>query len=183
MTESHDGYLMVDELRDRSRSLDRFPAHIATTGTPSLVLIFHPRYIGDFRTNCEGLGQWHGQPAWQVRFEQRPDRMNRTCTFVVEGRAYDARLRGRAWILANSFEVARLETDLMAPIPKIRLKTDHEAVEYSPVSFSANKAPLWLPSSVELFMDFRGHRFYRKHAFTNFLLFSVDTESQISLPK
>jgi hypothetical protein len=183
MTESHDGYLSVDELRDRNRSLDRFPAHIATTGTPSLVLIFHPHYIGDFKTNCEGLGEWHGQPAWQVRFEQRADRPNRSCTFVVDGRAYDARLRGRAWILANSFQVSRLETDLMEPIPKIRLRTDHEAIEYSPVSFSGNKAPLWLPSSVELYMDFRGHRFYRKHAFTNFMLFSVDTQSHISQPK
>jgi hypothetical protein len=182
MTESHDGYMNVEELRDRSRSLDRFPAHIATTGTPSLVLIFHPHYIGDFKTNCEGLGDWHGQPAWQVRFEQRADRLNRSCTFVVDGRAYDARLRGRAWILANSFQVARLETDLMQPIPKIRLKTDHEAIEYSPVSFSGNKLSLWLPSNVELFMDFRGHRFYRKHAFTNFMLFSVDTQSQISHP-
>jgi hypothetical protein len=182
MTESHDGYMNVEELRDRSRSLDRFPAHIATTGTPSLVLIFHPHYIGDFKTNCEGLGDWHGQPAWQVRFEQRADRLNRSCTFVVDGRAYDARLRGRAWILANSFQVARLETDLMEPIPKIRLRTDHEAIEYSPVSFSGNKFSLWLPSNVELFMDFRGHRFYRKHAFTNFMLFSVDTQSQISQP-
>ena len=183
MTESHDGYLSVDELRDRSRSLDRFPAHIATTGTPSLVLIFHPHYIGDFKTNCEGLGEWHGQPAWQVRFEQRADRPNRSCTFVVDGRSYDTRLRGRAWILANSFQVARLESDLMESIPKIRLRTNHEAIEYSPVSFSGNKPPLWLPSSVELYMDFQGHRFYRKHAFANFMLFSVDTQSQISQPK
>jgi hypothetical protein len=183
MTESHDGYMTVDELRDRGRSLERFPAHIATTGTPSLVLIFHPHYVTDFKMNCEGLGEWHSQPAWQVRFEQRADRMNRTCTFVVDGRAYDARLRGRAWILANSFQVARLETDLIEAIPKIRLRTNHESIEYSPVSFSGTKQSLWLPSSVELYMDFRGHRFYRKHAFTNFLLFSVDTQSQVGQPK
>jgi len=183
ITEARDGYMNVDELRDRGRSLDRFPAHIATTGTPSLVLIFHPHYTGDFNTSCEGLGEWHGQPAWQVRFEQRVDRPNRTCTFFVDGRSYDVRLRGRAWILASSFQVARLETDLMEPLPKIRLRANHEAIEYSPVSFSGTKLPLWLPSSVELFMDFRGHRFYRKHAFTNFMLFSVDTQSQIGQPK
>lgn len=182
ITETFNGYFDVDEVRDRGRALERFPAHIATTGTPSLVLIFHPRYIGGFKTTCEGLGEWHGQPAWQVLFEQLPGGENRICSFFVGGRAYDVRLHGRAWILANSYQVARLEADIMQAVPKIRLKVNHEAIEYSPVSFAGNKTSLWLPSKVELFMDFLGHRFYRKHTFTNFLLFSVDTHSQIILP-
>lgn len=182
MTQTYSGYLDVDEVRDRGRSLERFPAHIATTGTPSLVLIFHPLYIGGFRTTCEGLGEWQGQPAWQVHFEQLPGGPNRVCSYFVAGKSYDVRLRGRAWILANSYQVARLEADIMQPVPRIRLKVNHEAIEYSPVSFSKSSASLWLPSSVELFMDFLGHRFYRKHTFTDFLLFSVDTKSQVTLP-
>jgi len=182
ITEMLNGYFNVDEMRDRGSSLDRFPAHIATTGTPSLVLIFHPRYIGGFRTTCEGLGEWHGQPAWQVRFEQLSDGPNRICSFFVGGRSYDVRLHGRAWILADSYQVARLEADILQPIPRIRLKVNHEAIEYSPVSFSGSKTSLWLPSHVDLFMDFLGHRFYRKHSFTDFMLFSVDTHSQVILP-
>jgi hypothetical protein len=127
--EARDGFLGVEELRNRGQSLASFPSHIATTGTPSLVLIFHPRYIGDFRTQCEGLGEWHGQPAWQLRFEQRADRSSRICSFVLNGSAHDVNLRGRAWILADSFQVARLETDLRESIPSIQLNLGNNILD------------------------------------------------------
>jgi Tfp pilus assembly protein PilF len=55
-----DGYLNVSEFRNGSLSRDGFPSQIATIGTPSLVLIFHPRNINNFEMECEGLGHWHG---------------------------------------------------------------------------------------------------------------------------
>jgi hypothetical protein len=182
-TEDPSGSLHVDEFRNGSLSLDLFPNHIATVGTPSLVLIFHPQYVNNFKMECEGLGQWHGQPAWQVRFEQRADRPNLTYSFSIDRATYDVNLRGRAWILAGSYEVARLETDLVKSIPKIRLRLDYQSVEYRPVKSSTNKLQLWLPSSTELYMDFQGRRFYRKHSFTDFRIFSVDTQYQVADPK
>jgi tetratricopeptide (TPR) repeat protein len=182
-TEDPTGSLHVDEFRNGSLSLEPFPNHIATVGTPSLVLIFHPRYVNNFRMECEGLGQWHGQPAWLVRFEQRADRPNLTYSFSVDQSTYAVNLRGRAWILADSYQVARLETDLVKSIPKIRLRLDHQSVEYRPVKTSAKNLQLWLPSSTELYMDFQGRRFYRRHSFTDFRIFSVDTQFQVTDPK
>ena len=183
-TEDRTGYLQVDEIRNSGVPVDEaFPSHIATIGTPSLVLIFHPRNINNFRMDCEGLGQWRGQPAWQVRFEQRADRPNLTYSFTVDRVTYGVNLRGRAWILADSFQVARLETDLAESIPKIRLRLDHQSVEYQPVKSSTDNLQLWLPSSTELYMDFLGRRFYRKHSFSDFKIFSVDTQYQITAPK
>ena len=98
-------------------------------------------------------------------------------------RSYSLRIRGRAWILADSYEVARLETDLAETIPRIRLRLDHQSVEYGPVRFPKSKVEIWLPSSTELFMDFQGHRFYRRHTFTDFNLFSVKIDQQISDPQ
>ena len=183
ISKERDGLLGVDELRNRSHSLDLFPSHIATTGTPTLVLIFHPRYASDFWMQCEGLGEWHGQPAWQVRFEQRADRPGHMCEFIVNGSTYNVNLRGRAWILADSFQVVRLETDLKESIPEIRLRLSHQSIEYRPVNSTSLNLQLWLPSSTELYLDFQGHRFYRKHSFTDFKIFSVDTQYQISNPK
>jgi hypothetical protein len=182
-TEDPTGSLSVDEFRNGSLSLEPFPYHIATVGTPSLVLIFHPRYAGNFKMECEGLGQWHGQPAWLVRFEQRTDRPNLTYSFSVDRATYAVNLRGRAWILAGSYQVARLETDLVQSIPKIRLRLDHQSVEYLPVKSSTKNTQLWLPSSTELYMDFQGRRFHRKHTFTDFKIFSVDTQYQVASPK
>ena len=183
VAEGRDGSLNVEELRNRGKSLASFPNGIATIGTPSMVLIFHPQYIGDFRTQCEGLGEWHGQLAWQVRFEQRSDRPSRMCSFVVNRKNYEVKLRGRAWILADSLQVARIETDLIQPIPAIRLFVNHEIIEYRPVKFAAGNLNLWLPFSAELYVDLLGHRFYRKHAFSDFKIFSVDMQYRTRDPK
>jgi hypothetical protein len=92
-------------------------------------------------------------------------------------------LRGRAWILADSYQVARLETDLEDPVPQIRLRLQHEDIQYAPVHFSQSQVEMWLPSSADLYMDFVGHRFYRRESFTDFQLFSVSTHQVIGSPK
>jgi hypothetical protein len=42
---------------------------------------------------------------------------------------------------------------------------------------------MWLPKSAEVYSDWRGRRFHRRHSFSNYLLFSVDDQQHISLPK
>jgi hypothetical protein len=42
---------------------------------------------------------------------------------------------------------------------------------------------MWLPASVEVFYDWKGHRVHREHRFSNYLLFSVDDKQKISAPK
>ena len=54
------------------------------------------------------------------------------------------------------------------------------SVEYRPVAFPKRHTELWLPSSAELYLDFSGRRFYRKHSFTNFTLFSVDVDQRVT---
>jgi len=170
------GSMGVEEYRDGGSDPNQFPEHVATVGTPSLVLIFHPDLAKDFTMTCEGLGQWQGQPAWQIRFEERSDTKHPTSFFVMSGRAFGLRLRGRAWILADSYQVGRLETDLAGAIPEIGLRLQHEDIEYRPVRFDAGKTEMWLPSNCDLYMDFRGHRFYRRHHFTDFKLFSIELQ-------
>jgi hypothetical protein len=91
-------------------------------------------------------------------------------------------VRGRAWIATDSCPVAALETDLVAPLPAIQLKAEHDVIEYAPVKFSKNNQELWLPASAELFLDFHGHRIHRRHYFRDYLLFSVEETQKISDP-
>ncbi len=183
IAQTPNGNLNVEEYRNGGSNQDQFPDHVATVGTPSLVLIFHPQYAKNFQMTCEGLGQWHEQPAWQVRFEERTDRHNPISDLVLEGRAFGLRLRGRAWIVADSYQIARLESDLADQIPKIRLRLQHEDIEYRSVQFEEGEGEIWLPSSTELYMDFLGHRFYRRHSFADFQLFSVKVQQTFADPK
>jgi hypothetical protein len=149
------------------------------------VLIFHPYNAGNFEMTCEGLTRWNGGLAWQVHFRQRPEKPNtiRAYRLGADGPSYPVALKGRAWILADSFQVARLETDLVAPMPQIRLVADHTAIEYGPVKFRNRNVEMWLPQSAEVFYDWRGRRIHRRHTFSNYLLFAVDDKQRISAPK
>lgn len=179
------GYFSVMEYRKGVRSLSEYPDGVQTTGLSALALIFHPKNAGNFAMSCEGLGQWDGKPAWQVHFRQRPDKPNtiRAYRFGENGPSYSVALRGRAWIAADSYQIVRMETDLVAPIPQIRLVTDHTLVDYGPVRFKRGNVEMWLPQSAEMYSDWRGKRMHRRLSYSNYLLFSVDEKQKISEPK
>jgi len=177
------GMLDVEEYRNGSMDPSLFPQQIATIGLPSLVLVFHPNYIEDFQLSCEGLSRWNGGLAWQVHFRQKPDKPSRLRGYRLGGRLTPVPLRGRAWVAADTFQVVRLETDIVSPLPEIQLKAEHVSVDYGPVAFRKYNAKLWLPQTAELYFDFKGHRMHRRHQFSSYLLFAVDEKEKISDPK
>jgi Tfp pilus assembly protein PilF len=179
------GFLTVEEYRDSGGSPAEFPGGIATNGLPVLALIFHPYYAVNFEMACEGLTRWNEKLAWQIHIRQRRDKPNliRSYRLGMEGPSYPVALRGRAWILADSYEIARLETDLIAPMPQIKLVADHTAIEYGPVRFQKRNVEMWLPQSAEVYYDWRGKRIHRRHSFSNYMLFAVDEKQQIAEPK
>jgi tetratricopeptide (TPR) repeat protein len=183
VAEIRPGMYDVEEYRNGTMALDIFPEHIATLGLTSLVMIFHPVYRDDYQVTCEGLSHWHGGLAWQVHFRQRPDKPARLREYRVGGQSFPISLRGRAWIAVDTFQVVSIETDVVAPIPQIRLKAEHTAIEYMPVKFASHNQELWLPESAELFFDFGGRRMHRRHHFRDYMLFAVDEKQKISAPK
>jgi len=179
------GYLNVEEYRNAGGSPADFPDGVATNGLPALVLIFHPYNAMNFEMTCEGLARWNGGLAWQVHFKQRTDKPNTIKRYRIgaDGPSYPVALKGRAWISADSYQIVRLETDLVAPVPQIRLVADHTAIEYGPVKFSKGNVNMWLPQSAEVYYDWKGRRIHRRHSFSNYLLFGVDDKQKITLPK
>jgi hypothetical protein len=141
--------------------------------------------VQNFKVACEGLARSNGAPAWQIHFRQRADKPNtiRTYQLGTQGPVYSVALKGRAWIAADTFQIVRLETDLVAPLPEIRLVADHAAIEYAPVHFRTGNLDMWLPQTAEIHYDWRGRRTHRRHSFRNYLLFSVDDKQEISAPK
>ncbi len=179
------GNFNVEEYRTTKSGPNQFPDGIATNGLPAMALIFHPHNAGNFDFACEGLARWNGGLAWQMHFRQRSNRPNtiRTYRAGLQGQSYPVNLKGRAWIAADSYQIVRLETQMIAPVPQIRLAADYTAIEYGPVHFRGRNVDMWLPQSAEIYSDWRGRRFHRRHSFSNYLLFSVDEKQHISQPK
>lgn len=177
------GVIYLEEYRDGSLSRMLFPAGVATEGLPAMALIFHPQMASDFAFVCEGLGQTDGHPAWQVHFQQRADRAVRIRAYVIAGTSHPVALKGRAWIDAGTFQVARLESELVSPMPDIRLIQEHLSIEYAPVQFHSQNSKIWLPHTAELFVERSNSAFYRTHTFTKFRLFNVDVSQKLQAPK
>jgi hypothetical protein len=117
-----------------------------------------------------------------VHFRQRLDKPARLSEYRMGKGVFPVSLRGRAWIGVDTFQVVSLETDIVAPISRIRLKAEHVSIEYMPVQFRRYNEELWLPQSAEIFIDFGGRRMHRRHHFSDYLLFSVDEKLTIAAP-
>src|SRR5581483_4661011 len=140
ISEEKPGFLEVEEFRtEDSHPTDvahhEFPDDMVTNGFPSMALVFHPDMRDNFEFVCEGLGELQGQATWLVHFRQRDDRPNRIHEFKVSGMIYPVSLKGRAWISASTFQVVRIEAQLVKPMPDIQLLTEREIVDYGPVQF------------------------------------------------
>jgi len=183
LSESTPGYVAVDEYRQEHLGLADFPDQIASSGFATLALVFHPSVRDNFEMVCEGQGEWRGQAAWLVHFRQRDDRAARIHDYKVGSQVYALKLKGRAWISADKFRILRIESELVNPVPQIRLASKHQIVEYGPVPFAKKNVQLWLPQSAEVYFDFRHHRYYRRHSFDHYMLFSVDADEKRKTPK
>jgi hypothetical protein len=177
------GTFLLEEYRDGFENSGAFPAHVATHGLPAMALLFHPVVASDFQFLCEGLGQWGGRAAWQVHFVQRSDRPVRMRAYVVNGNSYSVEMEGRAWIDPGSYQVVRLESEMAKPIPEIKLTQEHITIEYAPVQFRIQNINIWLPQSAELYVERRGKRFFRRHTFSDFRVFSIETTESVQAPR
>jgi tetratricopeptide (TPR) repeat protein len=176
------GFLLVDEYRADKLNLAGYPDSIASTGFAALALVFHPDMRDNFEFTCEGLGDWRGQASWLVHFRQRDDRPNRMHSYKVGNQIRPVGLKGRAWITADKFQIVRIEADMVKPMPEIQLLSEHQAVEYGPVPFAKKNTTLWLPKTAELYFDFRKHRYYRRHSFDHYMLYSTDSDEKRKEP-
>lgn len=171
----------VYEYRTAKRQTDS--PRIADTGTAALALMFHPKLIGNFEIHCEGRTDIQGTAAWQLRFKEGTDPSKALSEFETKGGSkYRLRLKGRAWISADNFQVLRLQTDLQAPIQEINLQVHHSDIAYAPVEFAKHKFRVWLPESALLQVQYQGRRYQSVHTFSHFQLFQVDTEERVKEP-
>jgi len=175
--------LDVQEYRDGSVSVQQFPGHLGTVGLPTLVLVFHPYYQPKYDFKCEGGASWNGRKTWVVHFQQKANSHSEMLVYHVNGHFYPVGMKGRAWIDEETSQILAMESDMIKPIPEIRLMRDHQLIEYGPVAFANAGTNMWLPKSADWYCSISGRRYHRRHSFSNFLLFQIDDSQKIGKPK
>jgi len=164
---------------------------VGDTGVPALALIFHPELQTDYEMRCDGMGQWNHQPTWVVHFRQISGKRPRTAAIPTPTKVYPVSLKGRAWIAVDSGQVVHLETNLVKGIAFLEVqnadpvfvRSNSVSVDYAPVRFQSANVELWLPASVLTFTDYGKRRMTVQHIFSDFKLFSVQSQQVIEKPK
>jgi VWFA-related protein len=170
---------IVQENRTPEKGSRTFPAAVQDVGLPEMALIFLPNFQSIYEMKCEGSTEWKGQTAWVVHFRQRTDRPSH----LVSLGGYPALLKGRAWIAQGSGEVMHMEIGLMHEIPEARVNEWFLSIDYAPVRFRALDVQVWLPQSADAYENLAVRRTIISHKFSNFLLFSVQTDQVIGTPQ
>jgi hypothetical protein len=177
------GSLALKEARQELDHNNANTAQLEDVGVPALALIFHPLYSIDFTFQCLGAADWNNQPAWAVAFRQVKGRPSRLMAFRTSTGSFGAKLKGRAWIARDSGQVIHLETNLIEPIGLIGLLSNAVSIDYAPVQFQTSKVTLWLPQTAVAYSQYDKYQLVKRHAYSDFKLFSVGTTSVIEKPK
>jgi len=173
---------VVDEYRDKPPQTSSLDGTIRANVAPALALIFHPSHIDEYEMECDGPVDWSGYKTWRVDFWQRRDRPATMIGFEVGQKEYTVLLKGSAWIDINNFQIVHMETDLLQPIPDMKLDALHQSVDYGSVAFAGAAGLLWLPQTAEVTADILGKRLVERHTYSKFQVFSIDTQEKINQP-
>ena len=176
--------MSMQENRQPTHGSHLFGDSTEDVGLPEMVLMFLPEIQNEYEMSCEATVEWNGRRANVVHFVSRKDKTSRTLAFRSKGgKLYPARIKGRAWISPDSGEVLHFEAGLMGEVPQVTVREWYIVIDYAPVQFQNHNVRMLLPQSVDAYGDFGDHRTISYHTFTNFLLFSVQTDQSIAKPE
>ena len=149
-----------------------------TKGFASTSSVVHPvnREGADFR--YLGMQTVEGRDAHVIAFAQNPQTAKMVTRFVTDEGSALILTHGLVWIDAESFQIVRLYTSLLDPVPNLRLRKLTTEIQFHQVAFDGNSTVLWLPQTVEIVVDWRGRILRNQHSYSDFKLFNVESKEE-----
>jgi hypothetical protein len=71
-----------------------------------------------------------------------------------------------------------MRTDLLKPLPKVRLVRQTTEIHYGEVHFKQIPLAFWLPREVTVTVQWKGRVFRNSHRYSDFRLFNVETREK-----
>jgi hypothetical protein len=150
------------------------PNFMLTSGFASSLILFHPSMQPGVSYRLLGRQQQRDGPAYVVGFAQRPGVSRPLGSFQNhgDGNAVTFYVQGIAWISADRHQVMRLRTDLLEPIPEVRLNRETCEISYVPYRFSNAPEIFMLPGRVTVSVGWGRKRLRNEHLFLEYHLFA-----------
>jgi len=154
---------------------------LVTKGFPTLLLIFHPFYQGSFKYKSMGEETVEGRNLIRIDFKQIKGRRS-TSILSLKDKNYPLELEGTAWIDPESYNIQRIKAGLIKPMEAVGLETFNSDVQYAPMNFTPNSSTYWMPKTARVEVMTKRQHWRNVHQFEDYRLFSISSESEISIP-
>ena len=155
--------------------------YMLTSGFVSVAFILHPFYQPESTFRYLGRQKVGGVDTFAIAFAQRPAKARFTGTFRSGGTTLTTLSQGVAWVDSENFRIVRLRTDLLKPLPEVRLKRKTTEIEYGETRFKEIAEAFWLPREVIVTVDWSGKLLRNTHQYSEFKLFNVEVKEKLGM--
>jgi len=154
-----------------------------TKGFTSAGFIFHPSYRSESNFRYLGRQKVNNRDTFVVAFAQIPGKAHFSGKFRQANTTVTTLSQGLAWIDSSTYEIIRLHTDLLTPLPELRLDGEATNIDFKAVHFKSLGGALWLPEEVTVTLDWNGKVLRNTHEYSDFKIFNVDATEKIGTVK
>jgi tetratricopeptide (TPR) repeat protein len=154
-----------------------------TSGFASASLLFHPRYQSQASFHYLGRQKVNGRDTYVIAFAQLPAKARLMGGFKSGQIKMTTLCQGLAWVDTESYEITRLRTDLLMPLPEISLERQTTEIDFGEVHFKGISKGFPVPQQVTVTVDWNGKHFRNEHRYSEFKLFKVETSEKMGKPK
>jgi tetratricopeptide (TPR) repeat protein len=157
--------------------------YMLTAGFISAPLIFLPTQQKGSSFRLLGHQKLRGRDTVLIAFAQIPARSRIYGSFKIGENTETTYKQGLAWIVSENYQIVRLASDLLKPLPRIRLDTLKTQIDFDEVRFNQEAGKFWLPLNVIVTVQWSGKVLRNRHAYSDFKLFSVQASQKVEKPK
>jgi len=178
----------IDEFRadmkgNETPQLGSSDNYMLTSGFMSAPLILHPAYQSGSTFRLLGRQKVKGRNTYVLAYAQEPSKSRIYGAFQYGKTTRPTYTQGLAWIDAETYQIIHLTKDLLNPLPQVNLEKETTDIEFSEVHFNQGTQTFWLPNAVTVTLDWNGKVFRNNHAYSDFVVFNVQSSQKIGRPK
>lgn len=147
-----------------------------TKGFASASHFLLPAYQPESAFSLLGRQRMGGHETYVVAFAQRPEVARLQVSFRHRGTVSRALSQGLVWVDSETYQITRMQTELLNPLAKAQLDRLTTEIEYGEVHFQDAPYSVRLPRDVVVTMEWKGKLRRNRHNYSDFHLFSVEAE-------
>ncbi len=157
--------------------------YMLTSGFASANLVFHPLYQPGSIFRLLGQQKLGDHDTYVLAFAQRPEISTMNGIFKIGAVTMPTFVQGLAWVDASSYEIIRMQTDLLRPLPEVRLDKETTEIDFSENRFKTVNGGFWLPREVKVSVEWNGRSLRNLHEYSDFKIFNVGASEKVGNPK